>query len=179
MPEHDFRSIIANRMKTYRKEEKMSLDAMARATGVSKAMLGQMERLESVPTIATLWKIASGLGLSFSSFFEEATQASPDNSLFPDDPNMRVTILFPFSPDTRIEVFGIKLSNCHHQKSDAHQAGIVEHVVVREVTMELFYENKEVKLSEGDCHRFHADVPHEYRAITESARFENIICYTL
>lgn len=36
-------------------------------TGVSKAMLGQIERGESSPTVTTLWKIATGLQVSFSS----------------------------------------------------------------------------------------------------------------
>ena len=47
-----------------------SLDRAAQETGVSKAMLGQIERGESSPTIATLWKIASGFNTSLSSLIE-------------------------------------------------------------------------------------------------------------
>ena len=39
----------------------LSLDEASKLTGVSKAMLGQIERGESSPTISTLWKISSGL----------------------------------------------------------------------------------------------------------------------
>ena len=39
----------------------MSLDMLAKKTGVSKSMLGQIERGESSPTISTLGKIVEGI----------------------------------------------------------------------------------------------------------------------
>ena len=59
---------ISLTLKKLRQEKGWSLDKAAEKTGVSKAMLGQIERQESSPTIATLWKIASGFDTSFSSF---------------------------------------------------------------------------------------------------------------
>ena len=61
---------LAQRLKGLRAELGWSLDVAARETGVSKAMLGQIERGESSPTVATLWKIATGFRVSFSSFIE-------------------------------------------------------------------------------------------------------------
>ena len=52
---------LATTLKMLRQEKGWSLDKAARETGVSKAMLGQIERGESSPTIATMWKIAKGL----------------------------------------------------------------------------------------------------------------------
>jgi len=174
----DYRETIANRLKAHRKDNELSLDAVAGATQVSKAMLGQIERQESVPTIATLWKIAGGLGLSFSSFFGEEPAASTEAPLFPNDPNMTVSIVFPYSPATKMEMFEITLSNRHHQQSTAHQIGVIEHVVVLKGILEIHYENRHRQLTEGQSIRFFADIPHGYRAITETARFQNIICYT-
>lgn len=57
---------ISLTLKALRSERGWSLDKTAEKTGVSKAMLGQIERGESSPTIATLWKIASGFNTSFS-----------------------------------------------------------------------------------------------------------------
>ena len=45
--------IIANNLKRIRDERKLSLDKVADLTGVSKSMLGQIERGESNPTIST------------------------------------------------------------------------------------------------------------------------------
>ena len=173
-----FRKTIATRLKACRAAKGLSLDATARATAVSKAMLGQIERGESAPTIATLWKIARGLDISFSSFFAQEGPAGPAPSPFPDDPDMRIRVLFPFRPDTRLEMFEVTLTNHHCQRSTAHQVGLVEHVVVLSGELEVRHEGKAVRLPEGAAHRFHADVDHEYRAVTETAVFQNIISYT-
>ena len=63
-------SMIAANLKRIRKEKKLSLDNAAEMTGVSKSMLGQIERGESSPTVATLWKIATGLHISFTALLE-------------------------------------------------------------------------------------------------------------
>ena len=178
------RSTIANKLKSHRKKMKMSLDAAALATGVSKAMLGQIERRESAPTIATLWKIAGGLNISFSSLFAPEAGKDADDAEdagrapFPNDPNMAVQVVFPFNPGTRMEMFVVTLTEGHHQCSEPHRFGVVEHVVVVEGVLELTFEGCSLRLEPGDAHRFHADVAHEYRAVTDTAAFENIICYT-
>lgn len=59
---------LAQTLKAQRATRGWSLAQAAQITGVSKAMLGQIERAESSPTIATLWKIASGFNLPFSAF---------------------------------------------------------------------------------------------------------------
>ncbi|STU41010.1 Cro/CI family transcriptional regulator [Klebsiella pneumoniae] len=51
---------LAATLKTLRQQRGWSLSRLAEETGVSKAMLGQIERNESSPTVATLWKIATG-----------------------------------------------------------------------------------------------------------------------
>ena len=57
---------VALALKSLRETRGWSLDKTAEATGVSKAMLGQIEREESSPTVATLWKMARGFDVSFS-----------------------------------------------------------------------------------------------------------------
>ncbi|MDK2961436.1 MAG: family transcriptional regulator, regulator of sulfur utilization [Eubacteriaceae bacterium] len=52
---------IAINLKLIRKEKGMSMDQVAEQTGVSKSMLGQIERGEANPTVGTLGKIISGL----------------------------------------------------------------------------------------------------------------------
>ena len=63
-------TIISNNLRQLRKDRAWSLTQAAEQTGVSKAMLGQIEREESSPTIATLWRIAKGFKVSMSSLIE-------------------------------------------------------------------------------------------------------------
>lgn len=173
-----FKEAIAERLKRHRRERGLSLDATARATGVSKAMLGQIERQESSPTIAVLWKIATGLGVSFSAFFAEGPRPLAQDETFPEDPHMRIRVVFPYCPDTRLEVFEVTLSAWREQRSEPHHAGVIEHIVALAGELEVLRDGAWRALAPGQALRFHADQPHGYRAVSEVAVFQNIICYT-
>ena len=60
---------ISENLRRIRKARGMSLDTMSERTGVSKSMLGQIERGESNPTVSTIEKIAEGLKISFDELF--------------------------------------------------------------------------------------------------------------
>ena len=62
----DMAPIVGTSLRRLRKERALSLEALARASGVSRAMLGQVELGQSAPTISVLWKIARALGVPFS-----------------------------------------------------------------------------------------------------------------
>lgn len=174
---HPFQQQVANRLKAVRTARGLSLDKTAKATGVSKAMLGQIERGESSPTIATLWKIATGLECSYSSFFNEDAERLPHTASFPEDPQMQVDTLFPYASDSGLEMFAITLLNQHCQMSEAHQHGVIEHVVVLSGELELLFDGHWHRLSAGESSRFSADQPHGYRALTDECRFHNIVSY--
>ena len=75
-------SIIGERLKEIRTNRKLSLDEAARLTEVSKPMLGQIERGQSIPTITTLWKIATGLKVPLSSFLEDRHNQGVEEYVF-------------------------------------------------------------------------------------------------
>ncbi|EJK2106732.1 transcriptional regulator, HTH_3 family [Vibrio cholerae] len=172
-----FKSQIANQLKNLRKSRGLSLDATAQLTGVSKAMLGQIERGESSPTIATLWKIASGLEASFSAFFANDPQLLSSERSFPDDPNMKVHTLFPYAADTGLEIFEITLLDHHQQMSSPHALGVIEYIYVLEGVMKVFFDEQWHELQQGEHIRFFSDQPHGYAAVTEKAVFQNIVAY--
>lgn len=171
---------IPGRLKALRKRKEWSLDRMSAETGVSKAMLGQIERGESSPTVATLWKIAGGLNVSFSTLLTEGGGhlSASENQKLSSDPNMRVQTLFSFSEDTRLEVFSISLISRKRVFRDPHRAGIVEHIVVTRGEMEVLCDGKWHALKNGESIRFFANQKHGYAAKTAAARFLNIISYT-
>ena len=177
MDELNFKSHVADQLKSLRKKKKLSLDATAKLTGVSKAMLGQIERQVSSPTISTLWKISSGLETSFSAFFADSSQAGSSENIFPDDPKMQIKTLFPFTSDTSLEIFEITLIEHHKQLSSAHGQGIIEHVYVLEGELALYLDGQWQPFKKGESTRFFADQPHGYQAISETTIFQNIVCY--
>ena len=70
--------IIGANLRKIRNAAGLSLSKAADLTGVSKAMLGQIERGESSPTIATLWKIAKGFHLPLTALIGVPDADQPD-----------------------------------------------------------------------------------------------------
>ena len=173
----DSKAHMAEHLKALRKSKGLSLDATATLTGVSKAMLGQIERQESSPTIATLWKIANGLHASFSAFLLSPNAEPLLDKTFPDDPNMQISTLFAYNSQTHFEMFEISLSGFHQQMSAPHSIGVIEHVIVLQGRLAIFTGNEWQTLECGQRYRFFADQPHGYHALTETAVFQNIVSY--
>lgn len=177
---------ISLKLKALRKEKGWSLDKAAAETGVSKAMLGQIEREESSPTISTLWKIASGFNTPFSAFIAESPSdlsasehsIAKTEQLHPSDKKIRVVPLFPFDNQLHCEIFVIELLPMCEQLSPPHNAGVIEHVIVVAGSMEVFLDGAWKALRKGEGLRFNANQKHGYRNMTdEVACFHDIIHY--
>ncbi len=108
-------SNISAVLKKVRFERGLTLEDTSNLTGVSKAMLGQIERGESNPTISTLWKISTGLRISFSELLSSETNDYEPISLddlqpvYESDGKMMLYDVFPFNPISGFEYFYIKL----------------------------------------------------------------------
>ncbi len=177
---------ISTRLKALRKEKGWSLDKTAEKTGVSKAMLGQIEREESSPTIATLWKIASGFQASFSDFLEDSPfptkgpllRSGNTQQLHPSDDKIRVRSIFPYDPVLKVETFlNELLPTCEHL-SPPHEKGMIEDVMVIEGEMEVLVDGQWQTLKKDESLRFSADQPHGYRNRSKAiARFHDVMHY--
>lgn len=167
-----------------RLERGLSLDKTEKLTDVSKAMLGQIERGESSPTISTLWKIATGLRISFS-----ALMGGPPATYSPvsveniapvqeDDGKMLLHGLFPFDPASGFEIFSIDvLPGCRYT-SPTHANVREEYVIVTKGEVQLTVGQQVFALTKGMAIKFRGDEPHTYANVSgESATFQNILAY--
>lgn len=174
-------------LKDLRTQRAWSLDYAAQKTGVSKAMLGQIERAESSPTIATLWKIASGFQTSISYFLEPPAEDFLEGTVYQGqhpsakrlaaDP-LVVVSLFPYDARFGFELLELSLVPGGVRLSDPHAAGVTEHVMVISGALELLVNGKWTLLPERSAVRFAADRPHGYRNPGDHASiFHNLIHY--
>lgn len=177
---------IAQAIKEHRVARGWSLDKTAGITGVSKAMLGQIERGESSPTVSTLWKIATGFKVPLTALLEtpppaEGVLARRDASelrVRAANEGMSRAVLFPYEARYGFELYELTLSPGYESLSDPHEAGVVEHVTVIEGEMELLIDGEWQKVRKGQSVRFPADRPHGYRNRTpENAVLHDIIHY--
>lgn len=177
---------IAHTLKELRSKRGWSLALASEKTTVSKAMLGQIEREESSPTIATLWKIATGFEVSFSSFLEElqpnqtglVSRKRNLENIHKQDDKIKVIPLFPYDPDLKFEIFILELlPGCEHL-SMPHQKGVVEHVITISGEIEVLTDGVWHVVKQNEGLRFNADNPHGYRNLSKKpAIFHNIIHY--
>ena len=173
---------VGRELKSIRQSRGLTLDELSELTGVSKPMLGQIERGQSSPTINTLWKIATGLKAPLSSLLRERegrfVTVSPSECISEENGAMRAYTLFPFDPIRSFEAFVIEFDEgCIHH-SDAHAENVEETVFVISGTLDVTANEHTETLSEGQAARFRADTPHVYaNPYGEPCRIYNTIFY--
>lgn len=170
---------IGIQLKLARKNKGWSLDVASKHTGVSKAMLGQIERGESSPTVARLWNIATGFHLPLSYFFVAIEDNDLSQNMLKSESGISITTLFPFDLETKSEMFSLTLAPLHQQISDPHNDGVIEHIVVIEGDIEYLLNDQWLSLNKGEVIKFPANQKHGYRNVSDiQAVFHNVIYYT-
>src|SRR5512134_2520325 len=71
----DLAPVVGGNLRRLRTRRGLSLERLAQISGVSRAMLGQIELGQSAPTINVLWKIARALEVTFSALISARTQS--------------------------------------------------------------------------------------------------------
>ena len=163
---------VGRNLKRLRLRRGHSLERLAGLSGVSRAMLSQIEQGRSVPTIALLWKVARALEVPFSALTTEdlsggtvLLRASRAKALTSADGSFTSRALFPFQPGRRVEFYKLTLAAGALEAADAHAPGTVENLTVVAGQVEVEVAGHVHTLHEDDAMLFEADVPHSYRNI--------------
>ncbi len=67
----DLTPAVGANLRRFRADLGLTLEKLASLSGVSRAMLSQIELEQSTPTINVLWKIARALGVPFSALISQ------------------------------------------------------------------------------------------------------------
>lgn len=175
---------IGKSLRAIRNARNLTLEQTAALTGVSKPMLSQIERGQSTPTVTTLWNIASGLKVPFSSFLHadqprvQIVRQTDRPQIEEEDGAMRVWSQFPYDPIRSMELFRIELdAGCFHPSSP-HGENVEETILVEQGVFELTVNEQILRLEQGDSARFQAGCPHSYRNPGEElCRISDLIFY--
>lgn len=170
---------LSEALRQLRQANGWSLTRAADRTGVSKAMLGQIERGESSPTVATLWKIATGFNVPFS-YFIGGGEHQPGETVRFSQPNAQMMVhpLLPYDPQLRFDLLAVELAPGAQSDSSPHEAGCIEQVVVTEGELLLNLQGLWRRIQKGEAFQFAADVSHSYRnPLNVPLRFHSLIHY--
>lgn len=163
--------IVGANLRRLRTKQGYSLERLARVSGVSRAMLSQIENGRSAPTISLLWKVATALGVPFATLIASRTLSGTtvlrrDSAklLTSSEGRFSSRALFPFESERKTEFYELRLAPNHTEAADPHAPGTIENLVVTQGTVEIVAGREAPQLlGEGDAIVFQADVPHRYR----------------
>ena len=166
----DLTPVVGANLRRLRVRRGLSLEKLSRQSGVSRAMLGQIELGQSAPTINVLWKISTALGVPFSALISSRSQAGAQvlraeqaKTLTSHDGAFSSRALFPFDEPRRVEFYELRLAPRGVERADAHAPGTVENLAVSRGRLEVEVGGATHQLSAGDAIVFEADAPHVYR----------------
>ena len=162
---------VAATLKRVRRQKNLSLEDLAQLSGVSRSMLSQIERDATNPTVATLWRITTALGVSIDEVLGTKSQAN-DLELLPShalpqissaDGLMLLRVLGPLSTAGAHEWYELSAKPRGVLDSKAHAAGTSEHLFVTEGEITVTSGDTHKPVRAGELARYPADVPHTLR----------------
>jgi transcriptional regulator with XRE-family HTH domain len=162
---------IATNLRSIRDARSLSLDQLAELTGVSKSMLRQIETGRSSPTIATIWKIANGLRVSFTALLRKPAVEAEVRSFRGEKPltarsdHYRLYPLIPFEPQQSFETYYVEIDPGTVFAGEPHEGNVYEYVFVTAGKLEITVEDKTFAVNKEEFLQFQANCPHEYRCM--------------
>lgn len=166
----DLAPVVGANLRRLRTKRALSLERLSQISGVSRAMLGQIELGQSAPTINVLWKISRALEVTFSALMSNRSQsgalvlrADQAKLLTSKDRSFSSRALFPFDEPRRVEFYELRLTAGGVEDAEGHAPGTSENLVVTAGTVEIDVAGETHRLTAGDSILFEADSPHAYR----------------
>ncbi len=151
---------VGARIRQLRIDKALTLDELARSSGVSRAMISRIERAEASPTASLLARLCAALGLSLSAFFaDEGRAASPlarreEQPVWRDPETGYVRrAVSPARTASPVEIVEISFPPGARVSFPPHAAGrgITQHFWLFEGEMEVITADCVQRLQPGDC----------------------------
>ncbi len=160
--------IIAINLKELRTERNLTLGQLSKISGISKAMLSDMEKGGSNPTINTIWKIANGLNVPYTKLMEgvekESTFIRRTDTVMQsgETEHYRVYCYFKNTPVRNFELFYVELDGQSSNATIGHSEKAQEYIYIIQGELILHTETGNYTMVEGDSLAFDSSIAHTY-----------------
>jgi transcriptional regulator with XRE-family HTH domain len=181
----EFKLTLGRRIRTLRRQRGLTLDTVAKRTGLSTGLLSQIENGGVSPSLASLWKISLTLGVKIGDFFPqgelgqdfELVRAHEREKVVPRhaDPNSPGYAFDPIASfdfaGSRVEVFMVEVEALSRQDVRFYMHSGRELIYVIDGSVEFLSEkNYRATLHPGDLIRFPARYLHGCRGLKRSGK---------
>ena len=160
---------IGNTIQEIRKEKRLTLGVLAEKSGVSKAMLSQIESDKVNPTIATVWKIATGLGVDINDLTRvisvtrrnfTLTKKDEISILDCDEEGVHIKTLTPIDMVDDLEMYLISFKKGSRLESEPHFPGTEEFLTLLEGEITVTAGENVTIMHKDDFLSYHSDIEH-------------------
>jgi transcriptional regulator with XRE-family HTH domain len=167
-----------------RKAYNLSLSELSEQSGVAKSIISQIERNETNPTLATIWRLAQALDVTIervlrerddSPFIEKISRGDTP-ILVSDDGKCRLAITGWIKTVDWLQCYDFSAEPGGVLESDAHQPGAVESLSVIEGELQVEVAGETDSLRAGETLRYRADRPHLIRNAGDAPARAVMIC---
>jgi len=158
---------IATNVRAQRTHRGLTLDALAARSGVSRGMLVQVEQARTNPSVSTLTRIASALGVTVARLVEVSDVPmvrvvdKADVVTF-EQGDVRARLLVGADSPMILELWDWRLAPGEHHDGDPHPAGTREMLTVLAGELTLTVHGKSHAIGVDDAVLFTADRAHRY-----------------
>jgi transcriptional regulator with XRE-family HTH domain len=165
---------IAANVRGLRAARGLSAAALARASGVSRATLAELEAGRGNPTVETLYGLASVLGVTLADLLVEPEAPVVQVVRAGEGPHVSGPVLEArllrqgHVEQARIEVYALDVLPGRARRADPHHPGVVEQLLVHSGRLRVGPEHDPVELAPGDFVAFDGSVAHIYEALGEA-----------
>lgn len=167
-----------------RKAYNLSLSELAEQSGVAKSIISQIERNETNPTLATIWRLSQALDVSIERVlatanddpFIDRSSKGDTPILVSDDGRMRLAIIGWIKTVEWLQWYEVSAEPGANLESEAHQRGSVESLSVRSGEFEVEVAGVTQRARAGETLRYRCDRPHTVRCIGDEPGEATMVC---
>lgn len=171
---------LGARIRQLRAARSWSLEDLARASGVSRSMLSQIERNRANPTLVVTFRIAHAFNLAVGELIDTPGAVSSLNVIragdrayhYRSDAHCQIRTLSPLDLEKDVEFYEVRLQPGGALRSAAHYEGTREFVTVQKGRVRVESAGESEALARGDSASYRADVPH---AIVNTGRTDAVV----
>ncbi|MGH6818962.1 MAG: helix-turn-helix domain-containing protein [Methylovirgula sp.] len=167
-----------------RKANNLSLSELSQQSGVAKSIISQIERNETNPTLATIWRLSQALDVSIEGvlqvsedepFLEKASKRDTP-ILVSNDGKCQLAIIGWIKTVEWLQWYGFTAQPGGVLESDPHQCGSVECLSVIDGELEIEVGGTIEHANAGETLRYRCDRPHVIRNRSEKTAAAMMVC---
>jgi XRE family transcriptional regulator, regulator of sulfur utilization len=168
-----FSGQLGRTIQRLRRSYNLSLSELSEQSGVAKSIISQIERNETNPTLATIWRLSQALDVSIDRFlaateeepFVDRANRNDTPEIVSEDGKVRLAIIGWIKTVEWLQWYDLHAEPGGVLESDAHQRGSIESLSVLKGVFEVEVAGKVERVAAGESLRYRCDTAHTVRCV--------------